>query len=328
MPRHPDRLLLTLLTCYVALLTLVGCSTPTRAKDDPKFDVKLLIFTAFDPELRIWVERKPITQTFRVEGLTEPIRCTEQGVCIMMTQMGKANAAVAVSTLLSDPPFDLSRAIFMTAGLAGGPPEMGTLGAVAWADYVIDFDLFHHLVLDRETCSQEPLVERQVEPVGTELFTLNNRLVDLAYRVTKATPLIDTERARAYRTQFTGQAGRKPSVLQCDTVSSDIYWHGRRLSLFASQLVKAQTKGAGTYCTTEMEGSATAGALAHFGYLNRYLSLRAIGNFDQPYPGQPVRESLRHLHRNIAAENLFRVGDAFVQYLLAHRDEVLATTDQ
>jgi purine nucleoside permease len=90
--------------------------------------------------------------------------------------------------------------------------------------------------------------------------------------------------------------------------------------------MKRVTKGAGTYCTTEMEDSAIADALARFGYLDHYLSLRAIGNFDQQYPGQPISESLRQLFRPLATENLYRVGDAFVSYVLAHREEVLAKT--
>lgn len=320
------RLSYHLLASCLALTGLVVTTSPVRADPAPKYDVKLLIFTAFAPETRPWIERKRITRTFHLAGIPNPVQCTAEGVCVMTTEMGKANAAISVSSVLADPPFDLSRTIFLSAGLAGGPPEIGTIGAVAWATYILDFDLIHHLVLDRERCEHDMLVERQVEPVGSEIFALNKQLVDLAFEVTKGTKLIDSERTQAYRAHYPGQAGRVPAVLQCDTVASDNYWHGLRLSAFVAALMKRQTKGAGTYCTTEMEESATADALARFGYLHRYLSLRAVGNFDQPFQGQPVRESLRQLHRQIATENLFRVGDTFVQYVLAHRAEVLART--
>ncbi|HLO04504.1 MAG TPA: purine nucleoside permease [Symbiobacteriaceae bacterium] len=315
-----------LLACGLTLAALLAPPARAMAAPGTGYDVKVLVITAFDPEAKPWVERKRITRTFPIAGIANPVRCTDDGVCILTAKMGKANAAVSVSALLADPPFDLSRTIFLTAGLAGGPPQVGTIGSVAWAHYILDFDLFHHLVLDREGSNHDPLVERQVEPVGSELFTLNKPLVDLAYAVTKETKLSDSERAKAYRAHYPDQAGRVPGVLQCDTVAGDLYWHGRRLSAFVSELMKRQTKGAGTYCTTEMEDSATADALARFGYLDRYLNLRVIGNLDQPYSGQPVRDSLRQIYRPVATENLFRVGDAFVTYVLAHREEVLAKT--
>lgn len=309
---------------FLALtLALTALATPAAATPDPAYDVKVLIITAFDPEERPWIERLKITRTFPVQGLAKPVRCTEEGICILTTRMGKANAAISLSALLTDPPFDLSRTIFLAAGLGGAPPQIGTIGSVAWAQYILDFDLIQHLVLD-DGERRRPFMERQVAPVGSELARLNPQLVDLAHSVTEGTPLADSQRAQAYRAHYPGQAGRVPTVLKCDTVASDNYWHGQRISTLVAQLMKRWTNGAGTYCTTEMEESAIARALARFGHLDRYLSLRGFGNFDQPYPGQSVQNSLRNLHQDIATENLFRVGYAFVQYLLVHRAEVLA----
>ena len=78
---------------------------------------------------------------------------------------------------------------------------------------------------------------------------------------------------------------------------------------------------AGTYATTEMEEMGTATALDRFGLLDRYLSVRGVVNFDRPYDGQSIRESL---HDGVEKEtfdatldNVISVGAAIVDELRA-----------
>jgi purine nucleoside permease len=318
-----------LLTAALLLTSPLASAPAAKAAPDTSapFDVKVLVITMFDPETKPWLDREKITRTYTVKGAYSPVWCTEEGVCVLTTGIGKSNAGLTTTAVLADPQFDFSRTIFMTAGIAGTPPTVGTLGAAAWADHVVDFDLGHHVLPEGDRSPDDLYIYRD-NYMGTELYTLNHDLVSLAYDVTKGTELIDGDAAKAYRAYYAGQKDRKPAVLRCDTVSGDNYWHGKELSALASDMVKRRTNGTGTYCTTQMEDNATAGALARLGYLDRYLSLRTMSNFDQPHASQSVRESLKERSGGfpLAIENEYRVGKAFVNYLLAHRDEVLAKT--
>lgn len=315
------------LTALTASAPVAAAPTAAANSSPAKFDVKVLVITMFEWETKPWLEREPLTRTFDVPGAYSPVRCTEEGLCVLTTGMGKTSAGLTTTAVLLNPQFDLSRTIFLTSGIAGTPPEVGTLGDAAWADYVIDFDLGHH-VLPEGDASPDDLFIYASGYEGTAVYNLNHQLVDLAYNVTKGTELLDGEKAQAYRALYGGQANRAPQVLRCDTVTGDNYWHGKELSALATDMVQDRTGGAGNYCSTQMEDNATAGALARAGYLDRYLSLRTMSNFDQPHPGQTVRESLSANSGGfpLSIENEYRVSKAFASYVLANREAVLAKT--
>lgn len=79
-----------------------------------------------------------------------------------------------------------------------------------------------------------------------------------------------------------------------------------------------RTNSQGIYCTTQMEDNATATALKAHGYLNRYLSLRTVSNFDQPHPGQSVLDHLDHSTAGfpLALDNAYTVARTATDYLL------------
>jgi purine nucleoside permease len=99
------------------------------------------------------------------------------------------------------------------------------------------------------------------------------------------------------------------------TVTGDEFWHGETTAAHADWLCDAYDVG--PYCTTQMEDYATATALSRFGHLDRYLSVRAVVNFDRPAPGESVRASLDEetggFALEVALENAFRVGRAVVE---------------
>jgi purine nucleoside permease len=66
-----------------------------------------------------------------------------------------------------------------------------------------------------------------------------------------------------------------------------------------------------------MEDFGSATALANFGRLDRYLSIRGVVNFDQSAPRQSARESLDDggLFLELGVENSFRVTSAVVDRL-------------
>jgi purine nucleoside permease len=91
------------------------------------------------------------------------------------------------------------------------------------------------------------------------------------------------------------------------------------------------TKGAGTYCTSQQEDNATFEALIRASEsglidLQRVAVLRSGSDFDRPYPGQTVLESLQAQGdlggaMHAATENLVRAGLPLVAAIQAHWDE-------
>lgn len=324
-----------LLASTLALTTLVAwavaaaeaATTVAPAASAAKFDVQVLVLTMFEWETKPWLDREPLTRSFDVPGAYGPVRCTEEGLCVLTTGMGKTSAGLTTTAVLLNPQFDLSRTIFVAAGIAGTPPEVGTLGDAAWADFLIDFDLGHHILPETDSAPDDLFIYSPSYE-GTAVYELNHGLVDLAYTVTKETDLLDGEKAQAYRALYGGQAERAPQVLRCDTVTGDNYWHGKELSALATHMVQERTGGKGIYCSTQMEDNATAGALARAGYLDRFLSLRTISNFDQPHAGQSVRESMDASSGGfpLSTENAYRVGKAFANYVMDNQEAVLAKT--
>ncbi len=47
--------------------------------------------------------------------------------------------------LAPDPRFDLSKAYWLVAGIAGVDPEDASIGSAAWAEWLVDGDLAHEI---------------------------------------------------------------------------------------------------------------------------------------------------------------------------------------
>jgi purine nucleoside permease len=124
-----------------------------------KIKVKVMEFSMFEiedytgdypGEFQRWYERCwPDGENIEVEGAFAPVFYNDNGVCGTIIGVGKSMAAASVTAILSDPRFDFSKAYFITSGCAGTPPSVGTVGAVFWADYVVDYDTGQPLVSRR-----------------------------------------------------------------------------------------------------------------------------------------------------------------------------------
>ena len=280
--------------------------------------MRILVLTMFSGEIQPWLEHQKLPITVRVPGGGGPLHCSTGGLCVTTIGEGKSNAGPSVTAILTDGRLSFSHAYFITAGIAGTSPSAGTLGFAAWARYVVDWDLGHHLI--PRTAPGLPFGYQPLNPASyAEVFRLNARLAQTAYRVTRPVRLADSAQADQVRARYPGQAGMKPFLAMCDTITGDDYWAGGTLSKEAQYIVAVQTHGQGRYCTSEQEDTAVAAALSRFGYLGRYLDLRTASNFDQPYPGQTVQQLLQTFPGyTIATQNAYRVGAAVADYLLAH----------
>jgi purine nucleoside permease len=310
----------------LGLVTLAGMTATSRPADaSPGSDrgshalrVKVLIVTMFDLETEPWLNRENLTRKVVVPTVTEPVRCDTRGECVAVVGQGKVNAATSLSAILDDAGLDFSDAHFITSGIAGTSPTAGTLGFAALADEVVDYELGHHV-----SPATDPAIPHgylKGEDVGTNVFHLNADLVRMASKLTAHVPLADDATAAANRAHYPGQAGKKPFVTTCATVTADDFWIGKDASETADYVVKQWTGGKGRYCTSQEEDNATAGVLAKHGYLDRYLSVRTASDFDQPYAGQSATEALNAFPgAAIAIENAYRVTSTISHHLLTGR---------
>ena len=131
---------------------------------------------------------------------------------------------------------------------------------------------------------------------------MNDNLRQLAFGFAKTARLNDTAAAQSYRanyanvTAFTPGAS-PPSVVLCDTVTSDNFWHGTLLAEAFENTTTLFTNGSGVYCTTQQEDNATLevlmrGTISGLVDFSRIIIMRTVANFDRPFPGQTAVESL------------------------------------
>jgi purine nucleoside permease len=221
--------------------------------------------------------------------------------------MGHSNVAASISALVFSRQFDLTQTYFLIAGISGIDPTQGTLGSAAWARYLVDFGIAWeidareipkawstgYLGINTRAPGEKPPLDYR-----TEVFRLNEKLVQKALTLSQSAKLEDSDAAVAYRANWDiAPANQPPSVIQCDTAAGDTWWHGELLEKRAQDWTKLLTDGDGTYCTTQQEDNATYEALkrgssAGLLDLERVAVLRTASNFDRPYPGQTAYDSL------------------------------------
>ncbi len=331
----------------VILLALVLCAAVPRPVAAAASPVRVMIIVAaawqepsgeWRGEAERWVASYRLTRQLAVPGVTQPVLCNDTGVCLAVAGEGPVASAAATMALGLYPGFDLSKAYLLIAGIAGTPPYMATLGSVSWADWVVDADAAADIdradlpdnwpyTRFRKFCPQ-PWCE---ESWGVGAVRLNADLVKRATALSAATPLLDSEKARASAGRYTGNepARRAPSVLSCSSLAGATYWHGPHLSDWARWWVDKWTGGSGRYCMADEEDFAivtTLERLSSVGKIDRQrvLVLRGASNFDQPQPGQSAVESLHSMIRanndgyRLAIDNVWRVGTVFVQDVVGH----------
>jgi purine nucleoside permease len=306
-----------------------------------QFAPRVMIVSMFGLEAAPWLKTLNITHVFAVPGLSAAypkVSCTDDGICQMTTDMGHANAAASLMALTFSDQFDLRKTYFLIAGIGGIDPSRGTIGSAAWARFAVDIGIAHEIdardmprgwqdgyfgVLTTSP-DQKPKLEYH-----SELYRLNEALLQRAVSLSRSASLTDSDDVRAYRQHYHQATARQPpQVIQCDTVTSDTWFAGPRLSAHARHWVKLLTDGEGTYCTTQEEDNATMAALTRAAQvsrvdLQRVAILRTGSDFDSPYPGQSSLDSLKQQLAmdgaiRVSTDNLVQAGKPLVDAIVAH----------
>jgi purine nucleoside permease len=280
---------------------------------------KVVVVAMFEPgrdtgdtpgELQLWVEREKLDRVIPLPSAFHDVRANADGsVIAVVTGIGNTRAAASIMALGSDARFDFSRSYWLVAGIAGIDPADGTLGCAAWAEWIVNGDLGHEI--DAREAPAEwatgyvPL--RRSKPYelprdtddSSQVFRLDPGLVNWAFALTKDVKLPDTPGMAERRKRFSEHpnARRAPFVLKGDTLSSETFWHGKRLNAWANDWVKYHTDGRANYVTTAMEDTGTLQSLtwlARAGKVDvkRVLVLRTASNFDQQEDGMTAAQSL------------------------------------
>ena len=198
----------------VLLAAVASIASPASGAEAPipvKVVIVAMIEIGYDRgdrpgEFQYWVERKALDRVLPFPQGFRDLRMNDAGVLGIVTGVGTARAAASIMALGMDPRFDLTKAYWLVAGIAGIDPADASLGSAAWAEWVVDGDLAHEIdareIPPGWKTGFVPLrrsvpYELPKEKADTaEVFRLDAGLVEWAYRLTKDVPLTDAEQIR------------------------------------------------------------------------------------------------------------------------------------
>ena len=332
-------------------------SLPVRAQTPAPIPIRVVVVTTFEVgndtgdvpgEFQDWVERLPLAQTLPFPQGYRALRYNpDLGVLGIVTGEGAERGAASITALGSDPRFDLTKAYWLVAGIAGVDPRAASVGSAAWARDVVNADLAFEVdardmphawttgivPFDRTAPYAAPAPPAD-SMHGQLAFELNEGLANWAFGLTAATPLDDTPNLRALRAPYRAfpNARRPPFVLRGDSLCGDRYWIGTAMDDWAERWVSYWTHGRGTFVMTAEEDAGIMQALtflAHGGRadLARVLVLRTASDYAAPGAGQTagglLASDASHDGESAyleALEAAYRVGSPVVKELATHWD--------
>jgi len=331
----------------------IGFGFPGRAiaKSVKPLPVRIVIVTMFEigkdsgdapGEFQLWKERRQLDARLPFPQSHHDLYYNPDSQILgTVTGMGSVKSATATMALGLDPRFDLRRAYWLVAGIAGIDPEDASIGSVAWARYLVDGDLAHEIDAREMPGDWKsgylPLhghgVKDGAAPViDGEMFEINPVLRDWAYALTKDVKLPDDPGIQAERARYTDHpmAQRPPFVLKGDQLAAMTFWHGKLMTGWANDWVRYWTSGQGEFVTSGMEETGTYQSILYLDRIgrvdkDRFMVLRGGSNFTMQPPGLTAAENLKRENEGFsgmtaALENLYRVGSRVIDELTGHWD--------
>lgn len=325
--------------------------------------VKVVIVTLFEigkdegdapGEFQLWKTRRHLDVRFAFpQGYHDLYYNPRTQVLGMVTGMGNIKSAAAALALGLDQRFDLRRAYWLVAGIAGIDPAAGSVGSAAWARYLVDGDMAHEIdareippgwkwgyfpIHGAKTVVADPLAGPAPKAENGEMYALNAGLANWAYGLTKGLTLMDDKELDGQRALYAAfpEAQKPPHVMMGDQLAAITYWHGEKMTGWARDWVRYWTGGKGRFVTSAMEETGSYQSLLYLtkagrADAGRYMVLRAGSNFTMPPPGlgaaqNMARENSGYSGMTVALEALYKTGSVVVDELLAHWDRYAKTT--
>ena len=332
---------------HVLLLALLAtlAAQCAMAADAP-IPIKVVVVSMFENgkptgdapgEFQFWIERQKLSRELPFPLGEYPLYLNDAGLLAICTGGGITNASTSIMALGMDPRFDLSKAYWVIAGIAGGDPEDVSLGTAAWARHVVDGDLLYEI--DAREMPKDwpygllPLGAKKPNDkadgwtVDTIEYPLNAKLAEWAYALTKDHPVPDSPGMAAFRKQFAGfpNAMKPPFVTLGDSLASSKYWHGVIFNKKANDREKQQTEPSANFMMANMEDSGTLTALRRLSRkqlvdLQRVMVLRTASNYTMPPKGKDTAWSTTAEYPDNgrpALEAAYQVGNRVVQEIIS-----------
>ncbi|KAI2605585.1 putative purine nucleoside permease [Hypoxylon sp. NC1633] len=348
------------LSGFIAIALLAGARStameaPHSQQNYGKITPKVVIVSMFYPEADVWyrdgsdsVPGNLLANNVSVPGLSPlypNVHCNEQGdVCQITVGESEINAAATMTAFVLSGLFDLAQTYFLLAGIAGINPKLGTLGSVALSRFSVQVALQYeidarempanfstgYLPFGSYTPNQYPSII-----YGTEVMEVNQNLRDAAVNLAQRAKLVDSAGIADYRAEYStaddkyAAATNGPSILGCDSATSDVYYSGTLLSEGFENTTKLWTNQSSiTYCVTAQEDGAILQALMRgtiWGRVDfsRAIVMRTGSDFDRPPPSTSAFQHLRLLDQNgfdVAIQNLYLAGMEIVKGIVADWD--------
>ena len=343
-----------LLLALATLLCASGFAAPAPGDCQPggpcsaPLEVRAVVVTLFEigedegdrpGEFQLWKTRGNFSVTLPFpQGHHELVYDPERKVLAMVTGIGTMKSTANIMALGLDARFDLTRAYWLVAGIAGIDPADASLGSAVWSTYVVDGDLGHEIDAREmpEDWAYPYFPRRASTPYATprppsegEIFVLNDGLRNWAYAQTKDLTLPDLPGMAEARAAYAEPAAKRPPfVLKGAHLAAMTFWHGALMNDWANHWVAYWSEGQGNFVTSAMEDSGTAQALTYLDRLgkadyDRLMVLRAASNYTTPPPGvKPAHNLLSERSSGYsgllgAVESLYLVGNTVLEALLA-----------
>lgn len=335
-------------THALKFLILVGGSVLAplfaKAQSEP-IEVKVVVVAMFERgtvddgnlgEFELWVQNEELDRVFPFPMGYSDLRMNDEGVLGVVTGVGVTNATATIMVLGTDPRFDLSKAYWLVAGIAGADPLDASMASAAWAEYVVDGDLIHEIE-GREIPEDWPYGKMTLSgkrpnergPQSTDdviVHKLKPSFVRWAYELTKDTVIPDGPEIAAFRKLYEGypNAVKPPFVLIGDAMGSSTYWHGDIFNQWANDWIKLYSDDQGNFVMTAMEDNGTATALMRLNRAgrvdsDRLLVLRTASNYSTPPPGESASWHISApyvLGGRPAMESAYQVGSIVLEEIL------------
>lgn len=226
--------------------------------------------------------------------------CTTNGTICKLACGQELVAASQITSLLLIPGIDLTKSYIIITGTGGVNPKYGTAGGAAISTFGIQWewgDMFLGADLPTNFSGQYFSSYAQLSPdkypvtVGTEVYKLNDALVDRFYKVGRKVLYEDVSSfLQDLRATYEYDAARQsPFLSRCDTVSSQIYWHGSVAGENVEYYSNIITTGHARPCNTNEDDQGRLlglflGAVHKKIDFGRVAMIKAFSNFDRPPP--------------------------------------------
>jgi purine nucleoside permease len=301
-------------------LALVLAAIPATAAPVP---IRMVVVTTFQHgedgfgEMHAWLKEAPQKLPFPAGDL--PLRYDAgRGLLVVSTGMGSPHAAAALMALGSDARFDLRKAYWLVAAIAGVDPQQGSLGSAAWIDTVVDID--YGFEIDAREAPKDwptgklpwfrsqPYALPLPADTSNNLFPLNAALRDWAFNLTKNVPLPDSAAMMAGRKPYGDfpLALKPPFVMTGSEVSGQSWWSGWLGNRHAQRWTDYWTGGKGRFVMSAMEDSGIVRALQMLGRMGRadpqrLMILRTASDYTAPPTGMTAADYVAAVQKDIPA---------------------------